>query len=538
MNDQLINARSAIDLAALYLDENTSDDMRKILAPKLFLPSALKELDAETRVDLLCHPATPQHGWVANVAVFAAEDLAVRYLEQDLEKEVQANCAKVLFIQDCLGQVADEYLAQLYSSAALKNQEAILEELLRRYYEPVDAEIRTVLHYRGWTYRDTDEYYNDIFFSIYKAVFERPHFDEHLWRFDSDRSSLEYYLLKVLVRRKAIDWLRKNEDRLYQRGLLIPREREGGEDESRPDLGSDGIATAAVDEASTEERERIRSAMDRLTPGSQVILHLRWIVYAFPPDDVIGYIAEEVASRTGEDEDLVRQRLKKELPALLDTLRASAKFAAEEAREEELALLQSKEHRYRFQVEDVRGMLEGEGESEADIRQAEYEAPSRKLGELAGEHKRLTLESRSNELKKRIKRIGEVEDERLCQALQKQIERMEKRLRRNGVNTSDLRAEADHQSVDDLYSHGVELQRALLINRFQEAIKRLIDVRSKRQRLMQERDEGKGAVGTPYKEIAKILQISEGAVGRRLYDAREELKKLLRDEDDEGDKNK
>lgn len=532
MNRESEDPLSATVLAALYLSESTNFVTRSRIAWELFLPEPLKALDPDTLIRLHCHPDTPVKAW-NNLAPFTAEPLAIRYLEEYLSDDERSSVARVLFTEETLSQLTDETLARLYTHPAtttLANLDAIQKKLLDRRYQQIDAEIRAVLGYRGWAYGARDEYYNEVFLPIYKAIFERAHLNQHLRRFDPDKASFEYYFFKVLVRRRALDWLKGKEEELYLREILIPADAEELDEETEPGTGPGGPSPPVMDQPPAEEQERIRAAIKCLKPASQVVLYLRSLVYAFPPKRVIGYMAEEVALRTSENKDAAYQRLRKELLILRDKLRASPEFAAEAQREEELALLQANERRYKFQAEELRHKLRGEGVSEARLHQAEVEAINSQYGTLQEEYRHLTLQSRLNTYGKWVKRAEKVQAPPAQQALQKHVNRLEQQLHRAGLNATDperIQAEAQSLSEDELYRRGTELNQAMLLNRFQEASKRFVETKHKRQKKVDEMRESKRGVAASHRQIAAILRIPVGTVGSRLTEARREFEECL-----------
>lgn len=164
--------------------------------------------------------------------------------------------------------LTDEALvARLRRARGEEERRRVCEALFWRYYGDIDRWVRRVLERFGKTYSDQQQYYNDVFMKIYRAVFEPTAFTRRLETFDESRGRFSRWLRQV-VRNATIDWVRGQAVQPTETPAEVARE----------------AAPAAPD---LPHAERLVRQLAELADNERIALRLILIAYTdLTPEDV------------------------------------------------------------------------------------------------------------------------------------------------------------------------------------------------------------------------------------------------------------
>jgi DNA-directed RNA polymerase specialized sigma24 family protein len=352
-------------------------------------------------------------------------------------------------------------------------QADIRNEFFGRYYERFDQRIRGVLYTCGLPYSPSEFYYNKIFLDAYQQIFELKEFERTLQKYELTRGEFANWFLNYVVVNRIKDWLKKIDKASGRKNIEWLKERIIQEQQQislNESFGKEGnkltlteIITAKTEQYDETHQQAISSAIQQLPSAQQLMLGLLFLAYQETPEHNLAYLAAELSMPTST--------IKEQLKQISQELKKSPKYEQSERVELSLACLEQQENYLHNKLKHI--------ESEIEVLFPDKEIPR--------------MDAKTQPLFKDI-----------AQAKQEL-----------------LRAYRNHQIEAREYCF------SSLLLQYQNIVKQLSKITRKRADLAQEYNSGKYFVFPSYKQLAKLLNISEGTLASRINRTVNQLRKLL-----------
>lgn len=350
---------------------------------------------------------------------------------------------------------------------------AIRDVLFGRYYERFDQRIRAVLYTYGLPYSPGEFYYNEIFMNIYQQVFELDEFETILQKYELERGKFSSWFLNYVVVNRVKNWLMKMNKNRGRKNIEWLKENVGEEyrqlslngslEIERDELTLVNVVPAQAETLDEKCQQAIDSAINHLSPAQQLILRLLFMAYQEIPAQDVAYLANELNMPVSAIEKTLEQASRE--------LRNTHKYEQSEKMESSLGCLACQEDNLRWKLKNI--------ESELEALFPDKEMPK--------------VEADSQLLFKDI--------------------------------------ELARQELDNSYKHRQieieEYHRRSLLLQYQYVTKQLLKISQKRIQLVREYQSGKYLVSPSYKQMAQLLNLSEGTVASRINRTVNRLKNLL-----------
>ena len=348
---------------------------------------------------------------------------------------------------------------------------AIRDELFARYYERFDQRIRAVLHTYGLPYSPDEFYYNEIFMYIYNQIFELNNFEEILKKWEIKRGKFAHWFLNFVVVNRVKNWLKKPNETGDQKNIEYLREMVRAEYRQlslHESVDKEGIGLTLIEILPAEEEsfnENRRQAIDSAISqlSPNQQLMLRLLFLAYQE------IPEQDQAYLAAELNVPTSSASEIIDSICEELKRSPKYEQSEKIELSLASLAQQEDNLQWKLKNV--------ESELETLFADKEMPH----------------VDAQVLFKDIEQAGQ-ELDRLYRC--RQIKR------------------------DEYQWQSLLLQR-------QHIAKQLSKTTRKRAKLTHDYRSGRYLVSPSYKQLAQLLNLSEGTVASRINRTISCLKELL-----------
>lgn len=367
---------------------------------------------------------------------------------------------------------SDEELIQLFvQTGDRETKNLIRDEVFKRYYREFDQTIRSILKERGISYRGNEEYYNTVFTELYQRIFSLATFEERIKQYDVVRPFHRWFA--VLMRNEVIDWLRKvdHEKELSNEEVLKSISKQKWQSLDSP-VGTgekDKLLTlkdVITSEKPLPEEDKKRKELE------EAIKRLPEPFGSLLSVRFVAYqeVDEGVLSYIAKKRKISKEEAGKEIGELRDRLRGSKKFEEQEEIEILLASLYLKAE---------------------------------------------SLEGKANWHRKRLGNL----DINNTDEIEREITRAPLKDLAKAKSTAIKRYEEENG--------GIRAWEEAELAKLKETLKRLDNIKRKREKLLKEYYSGSYYVRPSNKEMAALLGIKEGTVGSQKNRAKEGLRSLI-----------
>jgi len=371
--------------------------------------------------------------------------------------------------------LTDVELVNLFLSCK-ERRASIRDELFARYYEQFDRRIRAVLYTNGLPYSPSEFYYNEIFTDIYSHVFDIENLENLLGKYRAEKGVFSIWFLNFVVVNKIKNWLGKINKASGRKNIEFLRKNSNEMSMHVPFDEPAGRCGVGLSLSETLPRKQEVCETVFFDPISDAIsnlspakrLILRLLFLAYQE------VPEIDLTYMANELDVSVSSLREELADLCMDLRASPRYESSERIELALECLSQQENSLRGKLKRI--------DTEIDIIFPEREMVDDGVDLLFKD-----IEARKRELEGlyRCKKLG-----------------------------------AD------------KYRFSYLLLEKQYASKQLSKVSAKRLALIKEYNSGKHFLLSSYRQLAKLLDVSEGTVASRISRTLHHLKELL--EENEG----
>ena len=365
----------------------------------------------------------------------------------------------------------EELISRFLQAEDNTTENLIRDEIFKRYFKDYDQTIRFVLKNRGISYRGNEEYYNTVFTELYQRIFSLATFEDRIKQYDMVRPFHSWFA--VLMRNQVIDWLRKVD---HEKGLSNEQILKGISKQQWQSLDSP-VGSGEKDKLLTlndvitsekplpEEDEKRKELEETIRRLPEPFRSLLSIRFVAYKEVDNGVISYIAMKRKVSKEEAGR-----EIGELRDRLRDSKEFEEQEKKEILLASLYLK----------------------AEIMEVKAKWHRKRLGDLD------------------IDKTEEIGREITEVPLGDLTEAKEMAIKRYKEENGSIRAWEETE-----------------LAKLKETLKRLDNIRSKREKLLKEYYSGSYYVRPSNKEMAGLLGIKEGTVGSQKNRAKEALRNLI-----------
>jgi len=365
----------------------------------------------------------------------------------------------------------EDLIKQFLQSKDRTTKKLIRDEIFKRYCEEFDRTIRSVFRKKGIPYSSDAEYYDTVFTDNYEGIFSLEAFERKVKEYDRVRPFHKWFA--VVIHNEVIDWLRKVN---HERGLSNEEILKGISKQQWQSLDSP-VGSGEEDKQLTlkdvitsekplpEEDEKRKKLKETIKRLPEPFRSLLNVRFVAYQEVDDGVISYIATKRNVSKEEAGR-----EIGELRDRLRGSKEFEEQEKIEILLASLYLK----------------------AEILEVKAKWHRKRLGDLDID--------KTEEIGREV---TEVPLGDLVKAKAMAIERYKE----ENVN---IRAWEEAE-----------------LAKLKETLKRLDNIRSKREKLLKEYYSGSYYVRPSNNEMAGLLGIKEGTVGSQKNRAKEALRDLV-----------